>query len=72
MAVHRINKWTMTPSRKAGGIPRVGRFIPSVRINKPTQEGTAGPVSRDRFSGANKDSKKIIHAQHDHEQGLQP
>ena len=34
-------------------------------------DGTAGPVSRDKFSGANEDRKKKT-AQLDHEQDLQP
>ena len=69
MAVHGTNKWTS--SRKAGGVPRVSRSILSVRMNKPTRDETGGPVSRDKFSGANEDRKKSVPVQLDHEQDLQ-
>ena len=44
-----MNKWTMTPSRKAGAIPRVRtKFSPSMKTERADAGQAAEPVSRDQ------------------------
>ena len=70
MAVGGVNKWTMTPPRKAGGIPQVSiRFRLSAENEQADARRAVEPVSRDRILRRERGQENIYFpCSADHEQ----